>query len=308
MLVTGGTGFLGSHLVRRLVALRADVHVLARPRSSLHRIADVTGEVKLLAGDLTHVREVSAAVATAQPEIIFHLAAYGVDPRRRHPPTILRTNVGGLANLLEASRDTPYARFVNTGTCFEYGNHRRPLGESAPLEPLNVYAVSKLSALHLCALYARLHGKPIVTIRPFTFFGPGERPQRLIPSVILSILARRPIRITAGVQTRDYTYVEDMAAAFVSAAVAKRAVGQVINVGTGQDHPVREIVERIRTILRSDVPVHAGAVPTKADEAWRLCADRRRAGELLGWRPRVSFAEGIQRTAAWLRATRRVPR
>lgn len=301
MLVTGGTGHLGSHLVRRLLGLGARVYVLARARSSLERIADVAATVKLLTGDIRTQKDVTGAVAAAEPEYIFHLAAYGVNPRLRAPSTIIETNVLGLANLLEAARPVPYACLVNTGTCFEYGNRRGPITESSPVEPLNLYAASKTMALSLCDLDRRRHGKPIVTLRPFTFFGPGEGPDRLIPSVIRSILAGRPIRITAGRQTRDYTYVVDMAEAFVSAAVEADAVGKVINVGTGHDRPVREIAEHIRRILRADVPLEVGALQTRANDAWRLCASNTLARTLLGWRPRVSFSAGVRRTADWLR-------
>lgn len=301
VLVTGGTGHLGSHLVRRLLGLGARVYVLARARSSLHRIADIAATAKILTGDIRTRKDVVGAVATAEPEFIFHLAAYGVNPRMRNPSTIIATNVRGLANLLDAVRSIPYACLVNTGTCFEYGNRRSPISESAPVDPLNVYAASKTMALYLCGLDRKRHGKPIVTIRPFTFFGPGEGPDRLIPSVIRSILTGQPIRITAGRQTRDYTYVEDMVAAFLSAALESNALGKVINVGTGDDRPVRDIAERIRTILKADVPLEVGALKTRADDAWRLCANSTLARTLLGWRPRVSFPEGIRRTADWLR-------
>lgn len=301
VLVTGGSGFLGSHLVRRLVALGARVYILARSCSPLHRIADVASDVTILSGDLRVRRQVNAAVATAQPEVIFHLATHGVDPRMRNPATIIQTNVVGLVNLLEASVGVSYERLINTGTCFEYGNQSAPVSESVAVDPLNVYAASKVTALHLCNLHRRFHGKPIVTIRPFTFFGPYERADRLIPSVILSILAGRPIRITSGVQTRDYTYVEDMVTAFVNAAVAEKAVGEVINVGSGEDLPVHEIVERIRTLMQADVPLEIGAVETRKDEVWRLCCDNSKARALLGWQPRLAFDEGLRRTIQWFR-------
>jgi nucleoside-diphosphate-sugar epimerase len=244
---------------------------------------------------------VRAAVAECAPELIFHLAAQGVDPRRRNPITIVQTNVVGLVHLLEALRGTAYRRLVNTGTCFECAGQRKGIAESAPLDPVNVYAASKTMALHVCTTEARLHGKSITTLRPFTFFGPGEQPRRLIPSVIAAVLAGRPIRITAGTQTRDYTYVEDMADAFVAAAVTPEAGGEVIHVGTGQTHPVREIARRVRDILGSDVPIEVGAVPTRTDDHSRLCADPAKARKLLGWRPKVTFEEGVRKTAEWLR-------
>lgn len=302
VLVTGGTGFLGGHLVRRLVRLGAHVHVLARRRSPLYRIADVLPDVKVLIGDIRRRGQLDATVTAANPEIIFHLAAYGVDPRMQHPVTVMQTNVFGLAYLLDAMKTLPHCRLINTGTCFEYGNSKEPMNEASEIDPLNVYAASKTTALHLCTLWQRRFGTRIVTLRPFTFFGPWEREARLVPSVIISILRKRPVRITSGSQTRDYTYVEDMAEAFVHAAVAEGAVGQVINVGSGEDHPVREIVERIRRFMGTDVPVEVGAVATRAEETWRLCADPSRAATLLDWRARVTFEEGLERTVGWAKA------
>jgi len=299
VLVTGGSGFLGSHLVRRLVALGAQVYILVRSRSLLRHIADIVSDATVLLGDIRVQQQMNAAVVTAQPEVIFHLAAHGVDPQMRDPVTITQTNVIGMVNLLEASIRVPYERLVNTGTCFEYGNQEVPISESVMVDPLNVYAASKVMALHLCNLHRRFHGKPIVTVRPFTFFGPYERADRLIPSVILSILAGRPIRITSGVQTRDYTYVEDMVSAFMNAAVAEKVVGEVINVGSGEDISVREIAERIRDLMRADVPLEVGTVETKPDEAWRLCADSSKARAVLEWRPSLTFEEGLRRTIHW---------
>lgn len=288
-------------MVRRLVHAGARVWLFARPRAAVELIADVVADVKMLSGDLRVRREVVAAVEAATPDVIFHLAAHGVNLRNRNPMSIMQTNAIGTMHLLEVLAPVPYSRFVNTGSCFEYGNCREPISEARPLEALNVYAASKIAAFHLCALEQRQRAKPIVTLRPFTFFGPGERENRLIPSVLLSILRGQPIRITSGTQTRDYTYVEDMVTAFVRAAVCEGAVGRVVNVGSGEDYTVREIVQRIRHLMKSDVPVEYGALPPRADDAERLCADNTLARTLLGWRPEVTFEEGVERTAGWLR-------
>jgi nucleoside-diphosphate-sugar epimerase len=301
VLVTGGTGFLGTHLVRQLIALGADVHLLTRRSPHRSRFGGTGARPRLLRGDIRVRKDVRRAIEASNPQVVFHLAAYGVDPRKRNPATIISTNVMGVVNLLEATTDVPYARLVNTGTCFEYGNRSSKISEAAEVDPLNVYAASKIAAWHICNLHRRLYGKPIVTIRPFTFFGPFERRDRLVPSVILSVLQKRPIRITSGKQTRDYTYVEDMADAFLRAAVADGVVGESINVGSGEDFPVREIVERIRGLMQSDVPVETGALETRREESWRLCCDNGKARALLGWTPTVTFEEGVFRTVEWFR-------
>lgn len=300
VLVTGGAGFLGSHLVRRLAALGAQVSVVAGATSGLEKIVDCLDRLTVLRGDLASRSDVVRVVQHAQPHIIFHLAAAGVSPLRADADKMVTTNVLGLVHLLEALADIPYTRFVNTGTCFEYGNQPGPLSEEHPLMPLNTYAASKIMAWHLCQLHAKQTGKPVVTLRLFTFFGPGERPDRLIPSTIRSALRGEAIRITSGAQTRDYTYVEDVVDAYLRAAVREQAVGHTFNIGSGRDYSVREIAQRVRDVMRSDVPIHAGALQTRADEAWRLCCDASKARELLGWRPRLTFDEGLRRTIDWM--------
>ena len=300
VLVTGGSGFLGSHLVRRLVALGAKVSVVAKATTDLEKIADCLDHVDVLRGDLAIRSDVVRVTHDAQPQVIFHLAAAGVSPFQADPDTMVTTNVLGLLHLFEALADVPYARFVNTGSCFEYGNQSGPLSEEHPLTPLNAYAASKIMAWHICQLHAQQTGKPIVTLRLFTFFGPGERPDRLIPSTIRSVLLGEAIRITAGMQTRDYTYVEDVVDAYLIAGVKEQAVGRTFNIGSGTDYSVKEIAQHIRDLMRTDVPIHTGALQTRSDEAWRLCCDASRAQSLLGWRPRVTFEEGLRRTIEWM--------
>ena len=301
VLVTGGSGLLGSHLVRRLVALGAQVSVVAKATTDLEKIADCLDHVDVLRGNLAVRSDVVRVTHDAQPQVIFHLAAAGVSPFQADPDTMVTTNVLGLMHLFEALADVPYARFVNTGSCFEYGNQSGPLSEEHPLTPLNAYAASKIMAWHLCQLHARQTGKPMVTLRLFTFFGPWERPDRLIPSTIRSVLQGEEIRITSGAQTRDYTYVEDVVDAYLRAAVMEQAVGQTFNIGSGKEYAVREVAQRIRDLMQSQAPIRVGALKSRADEVWRLCCDSSKATAILGWRPTVSFDEGLHRTLEWMR-------
>jgi len=301
VLVTGSTGFLGSHLVRKLIELEAEVVCLIRTSSARERISDCLERMEVIDADLHHREEVFQAVKRTRPRIVFHLATYGVDPRQTDPSTTLQTNLLGLANLIEALTQTPCERFVNTGSCFEYGGQNGDLlTEESPLSPLNLYAASKTMAWHLCRFQHRQNGFPVVTLRPFTFFGPQERPDRLIPSTIRSILQGEEIRITAGTQTRDYTYMEDVVDAYLRAAVSQEAVGQTFNIGSGTESSVLKIVEQIRELMGSRVPIRAGVLETRSQEAWRLCCDAAKAGRVLGWFPRVSFEEGLSRTIRWM--------
>ena len=300
VLVTGGTSFLGSHLVRRLITLEAKVYCIIRPPSNRKRLSGCLDGIQILEGNLHERETVLQAIQKSRPEIVFHLATYGVDPRETDPITTIHTNVLGLTYLIEGLAQSPCQRFINTGSCFEYGNQNGKLSEEAPLLPLNVYAASKTMAWHLCNMQHQRNGFPVVTLRPFTFFGPYERPDRLIPSVIQAILLGKEIRITSGVQTRDYTYVEDMVEAYLLAAVSDRAVGQTFNIGSGTDYSVLEIVERIRKLMTSSTPIRVGALETRPREAWRLCCDPAKANNVLGWHPRFTFDEGLSTTIRWM--------
>lgn len=119
--------------------------------------------------------------------------------------------------------------------------------------------------------------------------------------MILLILRGQPPRITSGVQTRDYTYVDDMVTAFLNAAVIEKAIGEVIDVGSGEDLSVRDIVEKVRSLMNADIPLEIGAIETRQDEAWRLCCDNSKARELLNWQPKLTLEEGLQRTIQWFR-------
>lgn len=300
VLVTGATGFLGSHVARKLVGLKARVTALVRNGSGTERIADCRERMDLIEADLRRGEEIARAVSQARPEIVFHLAVYGVDPAQTDPRTLFETNVAGLLSILEALRDHPCRRFVHAGSCFEYGGAGGRLSEEAPLSALNLYAASKSFAWHLCRSEHRRHGLPAVTLRPFTFYGPHERPDRLIPSVIRSILKGEEIRITAGTQRRDYTYVEDVADACLRAALLDEAVGETFNIGSGRELSVLEAAERIRSVMGSDLPIRAGALETRAEEAWRMACDPSKAERLLGWSARTGFEEGISRMVRWM--------
>jgi nucleoside-diphosphate-sugar epimerase len=306
--VTGASGFLGSHLVRRLVGLGARCTALHRTSSSLARLEDVRSRVLLAPVDLGDREGLRRQLPRPGPSVLFHLAAYGVDPREHDLSSALRANVLGLVHLVEALEGTPLDSFVNTGTCAEYaGGIDRPLRESDPVDPRGAYAVSKSAAVMLGVMIARTRQWPLVTLRPFTFYGPGERSDRLIPHVLGCVLRGEEIRMTGGIQTRDFIYVEDVVEAYLRAGMPPVARGEVINLGSGKATPVRALVERIRELTGSQVPVLAGAVPYRADEQWHLCADIRRARELLGWSPRVDLDEGIRRTLEWLRASGSAP-
>jgi nucleoside-diphosphate-sugar epimerase len=303
VLVTGASGFLGAHLLRRLAGLGARCTGLHRPGSSLSRLVGLPSNVRLVASDLQDREGLSRAVVARPPRVVFHLAAYGVDPKQKDLGTAFQSNVIGFVNLVESLRSVPLDAFVNTGTCSEYpGGIDRPLVETDPVEPQGPYAMSKAAAVSLGQMLARTEKRPIVTLRPFTFYGPLERPDRLIPHVISSVVKGQDIRMTGGRQTRDFIYVDDVVEAYLRAAVPPVELGEVFNIGSGTATTVLALVERLRDLAGSMAPMLVGAIPYRENEMWHLCADIRKARQRLGWSPRVSLDDGLKRMLEWHRA------
>ena len=304
VLVTGASGFLGSHLLRRLIGLGSRCTGIHRPKSGLSRLEGLGSEIRLAPVDLQDREGLKHHLHSRPPKVVFHLAAYGVDPRQQDLQAAFQSNVMGFVNLIDALEGCGLDAFVNTGTCSEYpGGIQRPLGEADPIEPQGAYAVSKASAVMLGSMLARTRRWPIVTLRPFTFYGPRERADRLIPHVLLSVLKGEEIWMTGGIQTRDFVYVDDVVDAYLRAGLPPVAAGEVFNIGSGQARTVLSLVELIRNLAGSTVPLRVGALPYRENELWHLCADIRKARERLGWTPRVALDEGLRRTLEWIRSS-----
>jgi UDP-glucose 4-epimerase len=218
----------------------------------------------------------------------------GIDPR-----LAVQVNVLGTLNLLEALKETGCNCFVNTGTCYEYGHNTPPMREDQMVDPINAYAASKSAVWLFCNMYHRTRGYPIVTVRPFTVYGPRQSERALIPQTILSALRGENFAMTGGDQTRDFTYVDDIVEGYVRASLSERAIGQTINLGTGEEHAIKDVVLKVLELMGNPVKPVIGELPYRPGEVWRLYADNGKARELLGWQPQVSLEDGLRKTIAW---------
>jgi dTDP-glucose 4,6-dehydratase len=302
VLVTGATGFIGRHLCRALTGAGAGVTVLCRPGAVLPPFEDPKGACERIEGDLRDADRLRAVVPAVGASHVFHLAAATSVARGfQTAQDMIQTNVQGTVNLLEALEHTPYTCFIHTGSAEEYGAGAAPFQETAPLMPVSAYSASKAAATLFCEMYHRTMNCPVVILRPFLVYGPGQPPTRLIPQAILAALANRPFPMTTGRQTREFTYIDDLIEGFLAAAVTPEAVGQIINLGTGQPYTVLEVVHLIQKLTGRSMPLHIGALPTRPGEIMQYVCDNAKARTLLGWTPGVSLEEGLERTIAWYR-------
>lgn len=308
VLVTGADGFVGSHLVERLLRDGHRVAALVRPRSvtgtsetRLRNLAPVADRLAAVIAVDVAGPDACAAMQAFAPQWLFHLAAEAyVERSFTRPHEVLRTNLGGTMSCLElARRSASLERLIVTSSSEIYGTAQRErIAEDHPLEPTSPYGASKLAADRMALAFARTYELPVAVIRPFNTYGP-RHVYDVIPKFIDRALRGLPLQIYGdGTQGRDFTFVDDMVEAFVLAAQAPELLGRATNFGSGQTIAIAELARAIAGLVGGDVRIeHA---PARRAEVARLCCDASVANAL-GWRPRIDLAEGLARNVAWAR-------
>jgi len=306
VLVTGGTGFLGSHLLRALVAAGANAHAIVRPSSVPALRAE---RVEVHACDLLDRDALAREVRAADPDRVFHLAAYGTTGSQSDHARMRRVNLEGTSNLWDALAGRA-CRFVQTGTCAEYGDISGPISERDACQPRSAYPATIHASVTMSQARGFETGREVVILRPFGPFGPGDRPERLIPYVVQRLVDGLRADVSGGTQLRDYSYVDDHVAALMLAGASPLpAPVAVYNVGSGRPIRVRELVEAIADEVGGDAGarIDFGARPLRGPEPQEMHADITAISRDLGFAPRVELREGLRRTIAAYVAGRSEP-
>jgi UDP-glucose 4-epimerase len=303
VLVTGASGFVGANLARRLLHDGHEVHVILRPSHQRWRVDEIRDEVKIHAVDLDEDEGLERAFASARPDWIFHLAAYGAYPEQRDFERMVTTNLQGLARLLASAERAGFEAFVNAGTSSEYGYKDHAPSESEMLEPNSHYAVSKAAATHLCLMTARRTGLPIRTLRLYSAYGPYEEPSRLVPTLIVKGLDGRLPPLADPNIARDYVHVDDVCEAFVlAAATRQQEPGVVYNVGTGVQTTLAEIVEVTRRLLNIVEEPSWGSMAKRGWDTNVWVSDPALIDRRLRWKAMQSLEAGLAQTLEWFRS------
>lgn len=307
VLVTGGGGFIGSHLVERLVQLGAQTRALVRYNSAgswgwLDH-SDTRDDVEVILGDVRDQDSLERAVRGS--DVIFHLAALIAIPYSYHAPmSYVRTNVEGTLNVLQSAMRNDVGLVVHTSTSEVYGTAKTiPITENHPLQGQSPYSASKIGADKMVESFFLSFALPVVTLRPFNTYGPRQSARAVIPTIVSQALAESEIRLGNVEPTRDLNYVADTVGGFIKAAECPRAVGQVINLGTSSEISVGDLATTILRMLGTDKPIvtENERLRPAGSEVDRLCADAGKARELLGWEPAHTLEEGLTRTIEWIR-------
>lgn len=302
IVVTGGAGFVGSHLVERLRREGATVAVVARQHSDLGRIHALRSEVALHRCDLADRRAVARLVDTIRPVGVFHLAASNiVSGVTAADEDVVAANVMGTANLLAALSRHEYQFFVGAGSFLEYGGKTRALAESDVCEPGELYSITKLAGTLLTRAAGR-QGKPTVVFRIFTPYGPRIQPGRLVHELIARALRGEAIRLTQPGVTRDFIFVDDVVDLLMFGMRRAADVrGEIFNAGTGQAVTLGTLVAAVLKITGSRSRIEWNAFRTVAYDDARWQADMTKTFSTFPWRPRHDLASGLAATVAWVR-------
>jgi UDP-glucose 4-epimerase len=300
VLITGSTGFIGSHLTRALVLRGARAHLVVRPNTTPWRIHDLLDRVTLHYADILDYKALLQIAKNVNPIKVFHLASM-VNAERRFDllTEMVKVNIQGTANLLLALQDTPIDCVINTGTCEEYGINQAPFVENQREKPVSPYSVTKVASTHIAQMMYRVSNFPVITVRPFLTYGPAQKDNMFIPALIKAALSGKQFDMTSGEQTREFNYVSDIVDGYLKAATTPSALGEVINLGNGVEYKISKVANLIMKLAGKTINLNLGALPYRPGEVMHFYSQPKKAMELLQWKPKINLKQGLIRTIEW---------
>lgn len=307
ILVTGAGGFIGSHLVERLLARGYEVKAFVRYNSRnfwgwLEQIKNKE-KIEIIAGDIRDYDSVFHAMKDCKQ--VFHLAALiGIPYSYFSPLAYIKTNVEGTYNILQAAKEHGVKKIIHTSTSEVYGTAQFvPITEEHPTNPQSPYAATKAAADFLALSFYRSFNLPVAIIRPFNTYGPRQSARAVIPTIISQIISgSERIRLGSLFPTRDLTYIKDTVEGFLKIAESEKSIGEVINIGSGFEISIEVLANLITKIMKVKIKVETGKERQrpKKSEVERLYADIAKVKKITGWSPKYSLEEGLKETIRWI--------
>ena len=308
VLVTGGAGFIGSHLTEELLEQGCEVKVFVH-YNSFNRWGwidylpeDKKKNIEIFTGDIRDPNGVREAMKGC--DVVFHLAALiGIPYSYHSPDTYVDTNVKGTLNILQAARELGVSRIVHTSTSEVYGTAQFvPITEEHPINPQSPYAATKASADFLALTFFRSFQTPVVVVRPFNTYGPRQSARAIIPTIITQLInGNGHVTLGSVTPTRDLNFVKDTASGFIHAAKSDVALGEVINLGSNFEISVGDLANKIASLMGKEIDIDCAEERMRPEksEVERLWAENQKANSLLGWSPSYDLESGLKETISW---------
>jgi len=303
ILITGGAGFIGANFVYKFLDLGYAITVAERKGVDLWRLEKIERKITTVLIDLADYKNVERCIIKTHPDIVIHLAAYGAYQRFQQDVTAtVNTNLLGTINLVNACQKMSVQAFVNTGTNSEYGIKEKPMKETDILEPNNLYGITKAAVTLYCQMMAHKYGFPVVTIRPFAVYGQLEEPGRLIPDIIKACLTNTELKLSSPASVRDFIFIEDLIDGYLAAIKKiKKIKGEVLNLGTGKQYSIQDVVTIVKKITKSSLKPRYGTIKKAQTEPATWVADISKAKKMLVWKPSHTLEEGLKKDIEWFK-------
>ncbi|MBF0570615.1 MAG: GDP-mannose 4,6-dehydratase [Candidatus Omnitrophica bacterium] len=308
VLITGAGGFIGSHLAEYCVSRKIQVRTFVRYNSRNYwgwlEQSPCRGDIEVLTGDIRDYDSVFSAMKGC--DSVFHLAALiGIPYSYVSPLAYIKTNVEGTYNVLQSSKELGLKNVIVTSTSETYGTAQYvPIDEKHPLVGQSPYSASKIAADQLAQSYCRSFGLPVRIVRPFNTYGPRQSARAVIPTIISQILAGcRELKLGNVTPTRDFNYVKDTVRGFWEISQAKEFLGETVNIGTGTEVSIKDLVGSISRLLGQKVKIiqERQRIRGAETEVDRLCCDNTKLIRATGWRPQYDLEKGLQETIPWIK-------
>lgn len=296
ILITGGTGFIGSSIANQLSRNNSKVHIIDKSDEFLWRIEN---NVKTYFLDMGNEIELKRTLKEIEPDIIFHLAA-NVDPERDLSKFNINfeSNLKATHNLLLALNDSNYDMLINTGTSEEYGDNPAPFHEEMREKPVSPYSASKVASTYLCDMFSKVYDKPIITVRPFLTYGPKQISRLLIPTLIYHGINNFEMDLTPCEQTRDFIYIDDLVDAYLRLAQINFKKYEIFNIGSGQETPLKSLIKIVSHYFRES-NYNIGQLDYRSGETMHFYSNIDKIKKQIDWQPSICIEDGLKKTISW---------
>ena len=299
VLVTGATGFIGTNLIYRLLDSNYNISIFSHKKSKMQNIKNIIPKLDVYEINFSKPHIIKEKIKKIKPDIVYHLASYGVNYHQTAYDKIINTNILGTLNLFNAiSEYGNVNKVINLGSCFEYNPKSKKMKEVDEINPQTVYGISKVGQTNIAEYFCKQKNLPVITLRVFNTYGPFENQNRLIPSIILSMLNHKKVNINNPNDVRDFVFVKDVVEGLVRASKIKKS-GEILNIGTSKGYQVKEIVKKLSKIAKYDNIVFHESKTHEYEG--KIVADITKSKSILKWEPKYTIDKGLKETFQWFK-------